>query len=198
MQAKLRQEEFPLFDAALHDLENARQRTEPRHDFPLYRDILRNLQDLYFLKQRYLEAFAVKQEQRQIENLMGLRAFIGASAIQPYRSPSGSQSISPVEMRASGRQQAIEHLVGRLMQPQHTLVIIHGQSGVGKSSLLSSGLVPALKQATSEGRTTLPLLVRNYLSWEVSILQALQQVTSSSPPLLPIFKFHFRLPMRVY
>ncbi|MEO0737418.1 MAG: hypothetical protein AAFZ35_11500 [Cyanobacteria bacterium J06649_12] len=190
-QAKLRQGEFPLFDAALHDLENARQRTEPRHDFPLYRDILRNLQDLYFLKQRYLEAFAVKQEQRQIENLMGLRAFIGASAIQPYRSPSGSQSISPVEMRASGRQQAIEHLVGRLMQPQHTLVIIHGQSGVGKSSLLSSGLVPALKQATSEGRTTLPLLVRNYLSWEVSILQALQQVTSSQPAAPPNFQVSF-------
>ncbi|MEA5464118.1 nSTAND1 domain-containing NTPase [Leptothoe sp. PORK10 BA2] len=188
--AKLRQGDDTLFASALQDLENARQRTEPRHDFPLYRQILRNLQDLYFAKQRYLDAFTIKQEQRQVETLMGLRAFIGASAIQPYRSSSGSD-ISPVEMRASGRQQAIKHLVGRLMQPQHTLVIIHGQSGVGKSSLLSSGLVPALKQATAEGRTTLPLFVRNYLSWEVSILQALQRVTSSQPSAPPNFNVSF-------
>lgn len=192
-QAKLRQGEESLFDDALHDLENARQRTEPRHDFPLYRNILKNLQDLYFAKKRYLDAFAIKQEQRQIENLMGLRAFIGASPIQPYRAPSARavNEISTVEMRASGRQQAIDDLVGRLMQPQHTLVILHGQSGVGKSSLLSSGLVPALKQATSEGRTTLPLLVRNYTSWEISILQALQRVTSSLPSAPPNFQVSF-------
>ncbi|MBT9315037.1 nSTAND1 domain-containing NTPase [Leptothoe spongobia] len=189
--ATLSQGDDSLFDEALHDLENARQRTKPRHDFPLYRNILSNLQDLYFSKRLYLDAFAVKQEQRQVENLMGLRAFIGASAIQPYRSTSSSSDISPVEMRASGRQRAIEHLVGRLMQPRHTLVIIHGESGVGKSSLLSSGLVPALEQATSEGRTTLPLLVRNYLSWEISILQALQQVTSSQPSAPPNFKVSF-------
>ncbi|MEM7796590.1 MAG: hypothetical protein AAF579_19315, partial [Cyanobacteria bacterium P01_C01_bin.118] len=188
-QANLQQGHDPLFDDALNDLENARQRTEPRHDFALYRNILSNLQDLYFIKQRYLDAFAIKKEQRQLENLMGLRAFIGASAIQPYRS-AGSE-ISSVEMRASGRQQAVDHLVGRLMQPRHTLVIIHGQSGVGKSSLLSSGLVPALKQATSEGRTTLPLLVRNYLSWEVSILQALQRVTLSQPFAAPNYKVSF-------
>ena len=191
--AKLRQGDDSLFDAALHDLENARQRTKPRDDFPLYRDILKNLQDLYFAKQRYLDAFAIKQEQRQVENLMGLRAFIGASPIQPYRASSAAtmSDISPVEMRASGRQQTIENLVGRLMQPQHTLIILHGQSGVGKSSLLSSGLVPALKQATSEGRTTLPLLVRNYISWEISILQALQRVTSSLPSAPPNFQVSF-------
>ncbi|ESA32937.1 wd40 repeat-containing protein [Leptolyngbya sp. Heron Island J] len=192
-QAKLRQGDETLFDEALHDLENARQRTDPRHDFPLYRHILQNLQDLYFAKKRYLDAFATKQEQRQVENLMGLRAFIGASPIQPYRAPSARavNEISTVEMRASGRQQEIEHLVGRLMQPQHTLVILHGQSGVGKSSLLSSGLVPALKQATSEGRTTLPLLVRTYTSWEISILQALQRVTSSLPSAPPNFQVSF-------
>ena len=192
-QAKLRQGDEALFDEALYDLENARQRTDPRYDFPLYRNILQNLQDLYFAKKRYLDAFAIKQEQRQVENLMGLRAFIGASPLQPYRAPSARaiNEISTVEMRASGRQQAIEHLVGRLMQPQHTLVILHGQSGVGKSSLLSSGLVPGLKQATSEGRTTLPLLVRTYTSWEISILQALQRVTSSLPSAPPNFQVSF-------
>ena len=139
----------------------------------------------------YREAFAVKQEQRQVENQMGVRAFIGASAIQPYRST--SDDISSLEMHASGRQQTVDHLVGRLMQPQHTLVIIHGESGVGKSSLLSSGLVPALKQQTSEGRSTLPLLVRNYLSWEVSILQALQRATSSQPSAPPNFEVSFSI-----
>ncbi|NEP59376.1 MAG: hypothetical protein F6K31_20570 [Symploca sp. SIO2G7] len=178
-QAKLRQGDDSLFDSALLDLEYARQRTEPQRDFTLYRNILRNLQDLYFAQKLYSEAFYIKQEQRRIENVMGLRAFIGASPLQSYRS--ASDNISPVEMKASGRQQAIDDLVGRLLQPQHTLIIIHGQSGVGKSSLLSSGLVPALKQATAEGRTTLPLLIRNYLSWEVTILQTLQTETSAQP-----------------
>ncbi|NEQ49082.1 MAG: hypothetical protein F6K11_02970 [Leptolyngbya sp. SIO3F4] len=190
-QAKLRQGYDVLFDDALSDLESARQRTKASHDFQLYRNILINLQDLYFAKQRYREAFAVKQEQRQVENQMGVRAFIGASAIQPYRFT--GDEISSLEMHASGRQQTIDHLVGRLMQPQHTLVIIHGESGVGKSSLLSSGLVPALKQQTSEGRTTLPLLVRNYLSWEVSILQALQRAMSSQPFSPPNFEVSFSI-----
>ena len=51
-QAKLRQGDEILFDDALSDLENARQRTKPSHDFQLYRNILINLQDLYFAKQR--------------------------------------------------------------------------------------------------------------------------------------------------
>lgn len=187
-QAKLRQGDENLFDSALLDLEYARQRTEPQRDFNLYRNILRNLQDLYFAQKLYSEAFYVKQEQRRIENLMGLRAFIGASPLQPYRSTS---NISSMEMQASGRQQAIDDLVGRLLQPQHTLIIMHGQSGVGKSSLLSSGLIPALKQATAEGRTTLPLLIRNYLSWEIAILQALQMVTSSQPSAPPNFQVSF-------
>ncbi|MEM1251375.1 MAG: hypothetical protein AAGI69_02995 [Cyanobacteria bacterium P01_H01_bin.21] len=191
--AKLRQGDDSLFDDALYDLENARKKTNPRYDFPLYRDILKNLQDLYFAKQRYLDAFSIKQEQRQVETLMGLRAFIGASPIQPYRASSAEtiKDISPVEMRASGRQHTIDDLVVRLMEPQHTLIILHGESGVGKSSLLSSGLVPALKQATSEGRKTLPLLIRNYTSWEISILQALQRVTSSLPSAPPNFQVSF-------
>ncbi|MEM9805488.1 MAG: WD40 repeat domain-containing protein [Cyanobacteria bacterium P01_D01_bin.56] len=188
-QARQLQGDESLFSKAIRDLENARQRTEPSN--PLYRRILSSLQDLYFAKQRYLEAFSLKQEQRHIENLMGLRAFIGASPIQPYHSSSTRNDISSFEMHASGRQHTIDQLVGRLMQPQHTLVILHGESGVGKSSLLSSGLIPALKKSTAEGRTTLPLLVRNYLNWEVSILQALQRVTSSQPAAPPNFQVSF-------
>ncbi|MEO0867820.1 MAG: hypothetical protein AAFY17_05090, partial [Cyanobacteria bacterium J06642_11] len=190
-QARQRQGDESLFNKAINDLENARQRTEARNNPSLYRKILSGLQDLYFVKQRYLDAFTVKQEQRHIENLMGLRAFIGASPIQPYRSPSARNDISPSEMHASGRQHTIDHLVGRLMQPQHTLVILHGESGVGKSSLLNSGLIPRLKKSTAEGRTTLPLLVRNYINWEVSILQALQRFTSSQPAAPPHFQVSF-------
>ncbi|MBE9066746.1 hypothetical protein IQ260_08780 [Leptolyngbya cf. ectocarpi LEGE 11479] len=190
-QALLHQGDDTLLDDALHDLENARQKTNPNHNFHLYRDILSVLQDLYFAKRLYLEAFGIKQEQRKIENQMGLRAFIGSSPIQPHRSPAATNEVSSVEMLASDRQQAIEHLVNRLMQPQHTLVILHGESGVGKSSLLSGGLVPALKLATAEGRTTLPLLVRSYHTWEIAILQALQKVTFSQPAAPPNFNVSF-------
>lgn len=190
-QALLHQGDETRLDEALRDLENARQKTNPSHNFHLYRDILSILQDLYFAKKLYLKAFTLKQEQRKLENQMGLRAFIGSSPIQPHRPSADDSEVSPVEMLASDRQQAIEHLVNRLIQPQHTLVILHGESGVGKSSLLSGGLIPALRLATAEGRTTLPLLVRSYHSWEISVLQALQKVTSSQPAAPPNFKVSF-------
>ena len=153
--------------AALDDLEQAQADIVPRRDFELYHSILSDLQDLYFARQRYLDAFAIKQEQRQIETMMGLRAFVGASPIPPH-----SQTLT-AEMQASGRQQDIVELVDRLMQPQYTAIVIHGPSGVGKSSLISAGLVPALERATAEGRTTRPLVVRNYRSWATNLRRQL-------------------------
>ncbi|MDZ7957818.1 MAG: hypothetical protein RMY34_07910 [Aulosira sp. DedQUE10] len=44
--------------------------------------------------------------------------------------------------------------------------MIHGASGVGKSSLLTAGLVPALHQVTMfEGRNILPVVVQVYTDW---------------------------------
>ncbi|MEM9907241.1 MAG: hypothetical protein AAF921_19690, partial [Cyanobacteria bacterium P01_D01_bin.44] len=162
---------------ALKDLERARQQTEPRYDLTLYRKILEALRELHFQRKDYLQAFHLKLEQRRIENQFGLRAFIGAGQIQPYHHTpylegTNGGAIAP-EIRASGRQKDILALVARLVQPQYPIVIIHGQSGVGKSSIVSAGLVPTLRQVTSEGRTTMPVLIKSYHLWQAEILQAL-------------------------
>ena len=168
---------------AIAQLEKARQQTDPRYDLALYRNILSRLWQLYFDHQHYAEAFEIKLAQRRVENLFGLRAFIGASQIRPpvARSPyselvnseGGLDEILAAEIRASGRAQDIEALVSRLAQPRYPIVVIHGQSGVGKSSTLSAGLVPRLRSLISEGRTTRPVLIDSYSDWVSQLTDAL-------------------------
>ncbi|MEO1590539.1 MAG: AAA family ATPase, partial [Cyanobacteria bacterium J06632_22] len=173
--------------AALEDLNNARQQTGPSYDLPLFRKILATLQSLYFLQKDYLQAFALKLEQRRVENLFGLRAFIGASPIQPYHQTPYLEepdlAILSAEIRASGRQQAVDSLVNRLLQPRYPLIVIHGQSGVGKSSILSAGLLPTLMQTTHEGRITVPILVNNFRDWETQIQKSLVKTLVIHPQL---------------
>ncbi|MEL7331447.1 MAG: hypothetical protein AAFN12_04330, partial [Cyanobacteria bacterium J06560_2] len=96
-------------------------------------------------------------------------AFYGASrrgAGSPLSVKGSTQStVLTAAIQASGRTEDIEALVARLSQPRYTIVVMHGQSGVGKSSILRAGLVPRLRSLTSEGRTTLPLLVSKYTDW---------------------------------
>ncbi|MEL7505170.1 MAG: AAA family ATPase [Cyanobacteria bacterium J06554_6] len=183
-QAKLHQGNVT---AALEDLEDARQQTSPSYDLPLFRKILETLQELYFLKQDYLQAFELKLERRRVENLFGLRAFIGASPIQPYHQTpyleEPDQATLSAEMRASGRQQAVDSLVERLVQPRYPLVVIHGQSGVGKSSILKAGLVPTLRQTTYEGRLTVPVFINSFRDWEAQTRKALVQALIAHPSL---------------
>ncbi len=183
---------------AIEHLERALQNIDPHYDLSLYRRILARLWQLYFDHKHYAEAFEVKLEQRRIETLFGLRAFIGASQIQPFtpRLPYSSSnaavqsargsvvstaSVISTAIEASGRTEDIESLVSRLSQPRYTLVVMHGQSGVGKSSILRAGLVPRLRRLISEGRTALPVLVSSYSDW---IKQVYSAINSQSEGLL--------------
>ena len=69
------------------------------------------------------------------------------------------------EIIASGRQQDIENLKIRINSHQHTLTIIHGPSGVGKSSIITAGLIPALKQGCIRTRYVLPVVLPVYNEW---------------------------------
>ena len=77
--------------------------------------------------------------------------------------------ILAAEIRASGRAQDISALVNRISQPRYPIVVLHGQSGVGKSSTISAGLVPQLRKLLSEGRTTHPITIASYGHWEKQI-----------------------------
>ncbi|MEH2026093.1 nSTAND1 domain-containing NTPase [Nostoc sp.] len=190
-----------LSQAALETLETAKTETKPQYDPELYIHILADLRASYFQKGEYLTAFHLKQEQRSIEQQYGFRAFIGAGRLQPQQTENNpalpsfeQQATVATEIAASGRQQDINRLIERMGQSDRKLTIIHGQSGVGKSSILQAGLIPALKQKSIATRDVLPVLQQVYPDWigELNnrLRDALCYLTSEvrgkaySPPLL--------------
>lgn len=169
-----------LTPGAIQHLEVARSRSNPQYDPALYIRILETLRSIYFNQSDYLQAFQIKAEQRSIEQQYGLRAFIGAGRLQPTR-----QVISPglgtvvqsasvaQEIVASGRQQDVSRLIERITRSDRKLSVIYGQSGVGKSSTVRAGLMPALKQLTIEARDILPVLLDVYTDWDRTLLRQL-------------------------
>uniref|UniRef100_A0A7C3ZI47 Novel STAND NTPase 1 domain-containing protein n=1 Tax=Planktothricoides sp. SpSt-374 TaxID=2282167 RepID=A0A7C3ZI47_9CYAN len=205
---------FPLNqqELALENLETARRQSEPEYDLQLHLRILRTLRDFYFQRGDYASAFQIKQEQRSIEAQFGLRAFIGAGRLQSMRytvNPASSQGIgdsnspqSPLEtggmlktsgesrflsleIVASGRQRDLDCLIGRLGRDDYKLTVIHGPSGVGKSSLVNAGLVPALKQQGIGDRLCVPVVVQVYTDWITTTALNLSPVPSSPSFLIP-------------
>ncbi|MEH2259136.1 nSTAND1 domain-containing NTPase [Nostoc sp.] len=144
----------------------------PLEDVRLYLDILRFLQQVYFEQKKYLQAYNIKQQRRSIEQQFGLRAFIGAGKleatkqafVESLRSNSPQGNIAP-EIAASGRLLDVERLIERMGRPDYKLIVIHGQSGVGKSSLVNAGLVPALKNKAIGTQDYLSVVMRVYTNW---------------------------------
>ncbi|ODH02144.1 ribosome assembly protein 4 [Nostoc sp. KVJ20] len=153
-------------------LETAGNVGNPLKDVRIYLDILRFLQQLYFEQKEYLKAYNIKQQRRSIEQQFGLRAFIGAGRleatkqafVETLRSNSPQGNIAP-EIAASGRLLDVERLIERMGRPDYKLIVIHGQSGVGKSSLVNAGLVPALKNKAIGTQDYLPVVMRVYTNW---------------------------------
>ncbi|MEH2014172.1 ATP-binding protein [Nostoc sp.] len=179
---------------AIANLETARRESNPQYDPLLYIRILATLRSIYFEQGNYLEAFEVKLEQRSIEQQYGLRAFVGAGRLQ-----SRLQVINPVlaetepkaavtqEIAASGRMQDVHRLIERIGRPDHKLTVIYGQSGVGKSSLVQAGLLPALKERAIDARDVVPVLLQVYTDWTKVIgsrlVESLEEVRGLSFPL---------------
>jgi hypothetical protein len=158
-----------------------------------YIRILQALQQVYWEQHRYLEAFRVKLEQRSIEQQYGFRAFIGAGIIQPQRqaklivetlhttsikAASVLETVAP-EMTASGRGKDVQKLVEKIARPDCKMVVIHGYSGVGKSSLVQAGLVPALKHSSIGLQEIVPVKVRTYTNWVYELGKLLLQALKS-------------------
>ena len=177
---------------AVQYLEAARWETDPEVDLTLHLRVLNELIAHYFEMGCYWEAFDVKQERRQVEYRYNLRAFIGAGALQSHQSIGAAQpfddttqAMVAAEIRASGRLRDVETLAQRLQSNQYSIIIIHGPSGVGKSSILTAGLLPRLRSVYFQGRTTQPILVQTYGNWPQAIAQALTSPQSSYSPITP-------------
>lgn len=191
--------------SAIALLEDACTNTDPNTDLALYRSILQTLQKQYYQQKNYRAAFGVTLKQRRVDTQFRLRAFIGAGEIQPQEYPLSTperwsttglrpspQPKLATEIQASGRQVDVEALTYRLEQARYPLIVIHGPSGVGKSSILYAGLMPALGRSFPEGRSTLPVLVKGYRDWPDEVNQALaralqqQSEADGIPPAAPI------------
>ncbi|MEO1350173.1 MAG: AAA family ATPase, partial [Cyanobacteria bacterium J06635_15] len=169
-------------------LAEAQAETNPELDLTLYRQILDELIHHYFEAGQYREAFRIKQERRAVEFRYNLRAFIGAGAVQPHKRSAyarpldtETQTAVAAEIAASGREHDIERLVQRLKAKHNQLIVIHGPSGVGKSSIVNAGLTPALRRITPEGRNSLPILIQTYVNWQQAIETALDQALAELP-----------------
>jgi hypothetical protein len=158
---------------AVKNLEAAKDNTQPQDDVQLYLRILEELRTLYFEQSEYLKAFDLKLEQQEFKIKYRLQAFIGVGRLQPPQQTinlaleSGQSKAEIVEeiVAASGRSQDVKRIIERIGTPACKLTIIHGQSGVGKSSIIQAGLVPALQLTTFDARDVLPILLQSYHDW---------------------------------
>ncbi|OAB54879.1 hypothetical protein AY599_16915 [Leptolyngbya valderiana BDU 20041] len=159
-------------ECALQELPDALRDPSHQLDPQRYLRSLDILQTSYRHHHQYLAAFHLKQHQRSIEQQYGFRAFIGAGQLRPQRqtlnlrrphSPN-RERIAP-EILASPRQFDIDRLIERIARPDRKLIVLYGPSGVGKSSLVDAGFVPALHQSTLATREVLPVVLRVYSNW---------------------------------
>ncbi|MCT7955467.1 nSTAND1 domain-containing NTPase [Laspinema palackyanum] len=169
-------------EQAIAHLHRAEHLTDPQYDLQLYRRILDELRSLYFQQSEYLKAFEIKQKLRAVEAQFGLRAFIGAGRLQARLhtlNPSLMVSVQPthvpVEIATSGREGDVNRLIERLGRNDYRLTVIHGHSGVGKSSLVQAGLVPVLKQTAIAARNAFPVLLQVYTDWVTGLKQGIQR-----------------------
>ena len=174
------QQQIGQLPEAISTLETARNQTKPQYDPELYIQILTALREYYFQQGQYLNAFHIKQERQAIESQFGFRAFIGAGRLQPKQQianpalPSAkSQDEVAQEIASSGRLHSVERLLERIDRDDCKLTIIHGESGVGKSSIEQAGLIPALKQNPINARSVLTVLQQVYADWADELAKCL-------------------------
>ncbi|MBE9035662.1 nSTAND1 domain-containing NTPase [aff. Roholtiella sp. LEGE 12411] len=172
-------------EKATKELPEALESSAPQYDAHRYIRLLRRLRSLYFEEGRYLEAYCIRQKRRSVEQQYGFRAFIGAGRLQPQRqatnpalmSPSGNSSVA-LEIAASGRERDINNLIGRISRADQKLTVIHGQSGVGKSSTVTAGLVPALQNRAIGDQIAVPVVLQVYTDWIQELGKSLSEVMS--------------------
>ena len=168
---------------AIAPLEQAKALVLPEVDPDLHIRILQALHRAYTVVGNYRDAFTVKCDRESVETSYGFRAFIGAGRLQPQRRVGAIGEDAMEEVAASGRQEDIKNLVDRVKRSDCRLTVVHGPSGVGKSSLLQSGLVPALRKVIHESRSVQPMVIEHYEDWQGELASKLGR-----SPLAPLIK----------
>ncbi|MGB5772706.1 MAG: hypothetical protein WBM32_22985, partial [Crocosphaera sp.] len=134
-------------------------------------ELLERLRSLYFEHQQYLDAYTTKLNIQSLKQQYGLIAFVGASRVKASKDRLTNLS---QEIASSGRQYDVDNLVNRLSSIENKVIIIYGQSGVGKSSIIEAGLIPALQQKQHiDNHTIITVKLRLYNNWKQELGQLL-------------------------
>ncbi|MBP0000591.1 MAG: WD40 repeat domain-containing protein [Cyanobacteria bacterium SID2] len=178
-------------ELTLRELPQALRDPAQQIDPHRYLYLLDCVRESYSEHSQYRAAFYIKQHQRSIEQQYGFRTFIGAGQLKPHRqtvSPGRLhqepiEHISP-EILASPRQWDVDRLLERIARPDRKLITLYGPSGVGKSSTIDAGLIPALRQTTFATRQAVPVVLRLYGNWldrlRRKLFNALSRVNAKS------------------
>jgi len=158
-------EELQEWEATVERLEAAHQKTDPQLDLDTYLQILKALHKLYFDQDKYGKAAKIKEEKLKIEHQYGKRAFIGTFQL-PTPQNSVANGVVAREIEASDRLQDVNNLLAKIKSDRHKLIVLYGQPGAGKSSLLNAGLLPMLLQPEAiDDVMILPIILRVYTDW---------------------------------
>ncbi|VXD16002.1 WD-40 repeat protein [Planktothrix serta PCC 8927] len=159
-------QELQQWKTTVNQLEEALRRTNVEQDPQGYLKILTTLHKLYFDQDLYTEASRLKEQKISIEYQYGLRAFIGVRSLQAQSTLNEEQRSIALEIQNSDRLKDVQVLFERIQNPENKLIILHGESGVGKSSLLNAGIVPMLLEKRSRDyQIARPILLRIYTDW---------------------------------
>ncbi|NEP78611.1 MAG: hypothetical protein F6K39_10735 [Okeania sp. SIO3B3] len=176
-------------EASIANFEQGKNTTKPEYCTEFYIDIITELREIYYQQKAYLAAFKLKQERQKIEQQFGFVAFIGANRLG-YRKPNTNPALPQINRRkvtqeiyASGRQLNVEELLERISRPDYKLIVIHGQSGVGKSSILQAGLIPALEKKSIDTRNVVVVLQQVYIHWISELGESLAKKLKTIPQL---------------
>ncbi|MEO0406683.1 MAG: hypothetical protein AAF289_04965 [Cyanobacteria bacterium P01_A01_bin.135] len=174
-------------EAAIAQLEAARDLGDRGHP-TTYCKVLSQLRELYWQQGRYLEAFKLKQARLEVEKVAGIRAFVGAGRLGAALLAETEEDVAP-EIWASGRQRDLERIVARVASNDSKLTVIHGASGVGKSSLINAGVVPTLERRVMGRQINRVVVLRRYGEWieEVPSLTTLRHWSDQDQRIILIF-----------
>ena len=175
-----------LREDALHSIKSARIEMEstPERGPRLTVALLNQARDFYYATGEFEEAFKLKRSRRSIEQQFRLKAFVGAGQVKAARQEelgqgwrAWRQSAIAEEIEASGRKEDVDALMLRIENTETRLTVICGFSGVGKSSLVAAGLVPAIagKDFGNLVRRGIPIVVRRYDHWREELVAAFAQ-----------------------
>ncbi len=184
---------------AFEDIESAYREVEaePENGPRLVVAILNQARTLFYESGNFEEAFKLKRSRRSIEQQFRLKAFVGAGQVRAVRRERlgldegrTGEKVGAIaeEIEASGRAEDLRELMLRLENTETRLTVICGFSGVGKSSLVSAGLIPAIaaKRFGNLVRRGVPVVVRRYEDWRGALWKALEGALAAREMTLPI------------